>query len=142
MADETPPIDGKQRLKDTITAAFSAPDVKDKVVKFSDVRSQFTQAARKEFGRVVEFVISHKMNAMEKKIAAEEGAVPETMAVSKFVENLIKAVDTGEVPAIGYPVMTDKVTPMLVEAMRAAPEQPAAKSEGPRTALAAPKPGK
>lgn len=98
MADETLPVDGKQKLIDTINAAFSAPDVKDKVVKFSDVRGQFSKAARKEFGRVVEFVISRKMNALEKKIAADDGAVPETMAVSKFAENLIKAVDTGEVP--------------------------------------------
>lgn len=123
MTDDAPPVDGKQKLKDTISSAFSAPDVKDKVVKFSDVRGQFLKAARKEFGRVAEFVISHKLEAMEKKIAAEEGAVPDNMPVSKFAANLIKAVDTGEVPAVGYPVMTDKVTPMLVDAMRAAPEQ-------------------
>ncbi|MEZ0262380.1 MAG: hypothetical protein ACAH80_15355 [Alphaproteobacteria bacterium] len=134
--------DAKQKLKDAITDNLTAPDVKDKVVKFADLRGQFTKAARKEFGALVTFVIDRKMNAMEKKIAAEEGGVPETVPVSKFMEKLLGAVESGEVPSIGYDVMTKKVTPMLAEAVRAASAavaaDPAVAQESPRPATPVP----
>lgn len=117
MAEDT--IDKKEALKQKIATGFDAPDIKDKVVKFVDVKAAFLKAARKEFGFVIEKVIAHKLSSMEKG-----GALPESFPGSKFGENLIKAVDSGEVPEIGFNVMKEKVTPMLAEAVRVAPEQP------------------
>jgi hypothetical protein len=118
MADDK--IGKKEALKQEIATGFDAPDIRDKVVRFVDVKAAFLKAARKEFGFVVEKVIAHKMSSMEK-----EGGLPESFPGSKFGENLIKAVDNGEVPEIGFNVMKEKVTPMLAEAVRTAPEQPA-----------------
>lgn len=112
-------VDKKEALKQEIITGFDAPDIKDKVVKFVDVKAAFLKAARKEFGFLVEKVIAHKLSSMER-----EGGLPESFPGSKFGENLVKAVDNGEVPAIGFDVMKEKVTPMLAEAVRGAPEQP------------------
>lgn len=128
MAEEK--IDKKEALKQEIATGFDAPDIKDKVVKFVDVKAAFLKAARKEFGFVVEKVIAHKLSSLEKG-----GALPESFPGSKFGENLIRAVDSGEVPAIGFDVMKQKVTPMLAEAVRVAPEQPAPAPVAPKVKI-------
>ena len=122
----------KDALKQEITVGFSAPDVKDRVVRFTDVKAAFLKAARKEFGWVVEKVISHEMAGMEKK-----GTLPAVFPGSKFGEGLIQAVDDGQVPAVGYNVMKTKITPMIVEAIRNAPEQIDAPAETPVAAAPA-----